>query len=83
LLEKGETFDVMLCDLMMPEMSGMDLHALVAKKWPDLARKTAVLSGGAFSERAQSFIETSGLKCLDKPFSIRELVDAVTRLAAS
>ena len=83
LLEKGEAFDVMLCDLMMPEMTGMELHALVAKKWPALARRTAVLSGGAFSERARHFIETSGLVCLDKPFSIGELIDAVSRVAAS
>jgi DNA-binding NarL/FixJ family response regulator len=68
---------------MMPEMTGMDLHELVAKKWPDLARRTVVLSGGAFSERARHFIETSGLVCLDKPFSISELIDAVTRVAAT
>lgn len=83
LLDKGEAFDVLLCDLMMPEMSGMELHAQIVARWPELGRRTAVLSGGAFSERAQHFIETSGLTCLDKPFSIGDLIDAVTRLAAS
>ena len=82
ILERGEEFDAMLCDLMMPQMGGIDLHEQVATRWPELARHTGLLTGGAFSERAQRFVETSGLRCLEKPCTVAELQALVDDLTA-
>ena len=51
-------FDVVLCDLQMPEMSGMELHAAVARA---LSRRSpnrfVFVTGGAFSGDARRFLE--------------------------
>ena len=79
---EAAAFDAMLCDVMMPQMGGIDLHERVAARWPELARHTALLTGGAFSERAQRFVESSGLRCLEKPCAIEALEALVRELAS-
>jgi CheY-like chemotaxis protein len=49
-LDGGELFDLILCDLMMPEMSGMDLHRRLLQSAPDQAAKITFMTGGAFTE---------------------------------
>src|SRR5262249_43971421 len=45
-----QRFDVILCDLHMPEMSGMDLHAKLSALRPQLAETMVFMTGGTFSE---------------------------------
>ncbi|WP_242337013.1 ATP-binding protein [Anaeromyxobacter sp. SG66] len=81
-LERGERFDAILCDLLMPEMSGMDLHrALVAAGDPH-ARRMLFLTGGAFTASARVFLDASGADCLEKPFELEALRAAIARLLA-
>jgi CheY-like chemotaxis protein len=53
----GERFDIIVCDLMMPQMTGMDLHAALTRAAPDQAARMVFLTGGAFTERARRFLE--------------------------
>jgi PAS domain S-box-containing protein len=69
----GESFDVILCDLMMPQMTGMDLHDALVRVAPEQASRMIFLSGGEFTERARVFIDTMSNKRLDKPFDVRRL----------
>jgi CheY-like chemotaxis protein len=71
----GERFDVILCDLMMPVMSGMDLYEKVRAAAPDQAERMVFLSGGAFTPRARAFLERR--PSLDKPFDLRALEAAI------
>jgi PAS domain S-box-containing protein len=48
-LSAGERFDAILCDLMMPQMTGMDLHARLLQVAPDQAARLIFLTGGAFT----------------------------------
>ena len=73
-----ETFDVVFCDLMMPNMSGMDFFDALASRSPDQAARIVFLTGGAFSRRSEEFLRESQNVCLPKPFS-REAVSAVVR----
>jgi PAS domain S-box-containing protein len=78
----GESFDLILCDLMMPHITGMDVYAQVQQARPDMADRMVFFTGGAFTERARSFLEQVGAACIEKPFSpqvLRELV--ASRLA--
>ena len=59
LLQKDACFDVVLCDLQMPEMSGMEFHAAVTKRYPALADRFVFVTGGAFSGDARRFLEDS------------------------
>ena len=76
-LRGGERFDLILCDLMMPELTGMDLHAKLKVLLPEQADRMIFLTGGAFTSQAREFLETSRNIHVDKPFnkdSLRALV---------
>ncbi len=67
----GERFDLILCDLMMPEMTGMDLHERLVAVAPDQADRMVFLTGGAFTRRARDFLRERAF--LEKPFDLRAL----------
>ena len=67
----GERFDLVLCDLMMPGMTGMDLYDRVEQLSADQAGRMVFLTGGAFTGRAQAFL--SQRPFLEKPFDLRAL----------
>jgi CheY-like chemotaxis protein len=82
-IEAGERFDAVLCDLMMPQMTGMELHARVASRDPALANRMIFMTGGAFTEAAARFVAESRAPCFDKPFEPARLREAVERAAAA
>ena len=73
LLDRGEQFDTIICDLMMPTLSGMDLHERVHHTKPDLARRMIFLTGGAFTGGSQAFAEKMQDRVLDKPVDLAQL----------
>jgi CheY-like chemotaxis protein len=72
-LRAGECYALILCDLMMPEMTGMELHATLAREAPGQAERMVFLTGGAFTEAARAFLETTQLPWLEKPFEPERL----------
>ena len=62
------TFDVILCDMMMSELSGMDLHRWLVAHHPRLARQLIFVTGGAFTPRARAYLAEVDNPRLDKPF---------------
>ena len=69
----GERFDVILCDLMMPELTGMDLHAELEKLAPDQAARMVFVSGGAFTPRAREFLDRVPNARVEKPIDFQNL----------
>ncbi len=69
----GDRFDLILCDLMMPEMSGMDLHGELVRLDPQQAGRVVFLTGGAFSPRARAFLDGVSNRRLEKPFEPQSL----------
>jgi signal transduction histidine kinase len=65
---ESETFDVILCDLMMPDMTGMDLHAALEQRDPALAERIVFMTGGAFTPAAREFLDRVPNGRLEKPF---------------
>jgi len=72
-LERGETFDAILCDLVMPDVSGPAFYATIAERWPNLVEHLVFMSGGAFTPATLAFMEQRGTSVLSKPFAITEL----------
>jgi PAS domain S-box-containing protein len=81
-LTRGEQFDLILCDIMMPEMSGIDLHEALARVSPTLAGRMVFLTGGAFTPRAREFLSNIKNPCVEKPFLPRDLQELVRSLLA-
>jgi CheY-like chemotaxis protein len=70
LLRQGVEHDVILCDLMMPAMSGMDLHAELARSGIVEPWRLIFLTGGVFTPAGHAFLETVPNVCLSKPFDL-------------
>ncbi|NVJ22090.1 response regulator, partial [Myxococcus sp. AM011] len=61
-------YDVVLCDLMMPEMTGMDLYEALVRTAPDVAERMVFITGGAFTPTARNFLERVENPRVEKPF---------------
>lgn len=81
ILQKQHDFDLILCDLQMPEMSGMELYSAVKAMHPELGDRFVFVTGGAFSAEAKRFLEQA-VTCLSKPFRIEELLAIIEKKIA-
>jgi two-component system, cell cycle sensor histidine kinase and response regulator CckA len=83
LLRHDSSYDVIVCDLMMPEVTGMDIYEELSQARPELSKRMLFMTGGAFTERARSFLESVPNPHLEKPFDLAQLEAAVRSMAAN
>jgi PAS domain S-box-containing protein len=75
-------FDVILCDIMMPVMTGLELRATIEASHPALAERFIFVTGGIFSEVDQKSAMESGCPIVRKPVDPQELLAAVQLVLA-
>ena len=80
LIDGGKRFDVILSDLMMPELTGMELHAQLLARHPDQARRMVFMSGGACTPQTFAFLGSVPNRHIDKPFESPQLQRLVREL---
>ena len=80
LLEHDNEYDAILCDLMMPGMSGVELHDWVHREQPHLAPKMIFMTGAAYSRGAREFLSRVDNERLDKPFRMRDVERSIDRV---
>ncbi|MCZ7684100.1 MAG: ATP-binding protein [Sandaracinaceae bacterium] len=79
--EQGPALDVVVCDLMMGDLTGMDVHAhFVGAGFP--AERFVFVTGGEYTERARSFVEQQAAEPLIKPFTREALLTAIARASS-
>jgi signal transduction histidine kinase/CheY-like chemotaxis protein len=76
LLER-RSFDVVLCDVMMPEMDGVAVREALARRDPGLAERLVFMTGGLSAERTRRAVEALALPVLGKPVPLEILLDAI------
>ncbi len=79
-LDATPPFDLVLCDLMMPDVTGMDLYQHVERTRPELCPRFVFMTGGAFTSPAVAFLDAmtaNGNACVEKPFRIDGLVASI------
>jgi excisionase family DNA binding protein/PAS domain S-box-containing protein len=81
-LSSGVSFDVILYDLMMPDLNGIDLFHELRGRAPDIAERIIFITGGAFTPRARQFLESVSNRCLEKPIDMRALAAIVRERVA-
>jgi len=69
----GEHFDLILCDLMMPDMTGADFYAEFKELSPTRAGEIVFMTGGAFTPKARTFLASVSNERLEKPFDMATL----------
>jgi len=77
LITADPAFDVILCDVMMPGMTGMEFHAWLVGRDSALAARVVFVTGGAFTPKAADYLERVAAPRLDKPFdsaTVRQVV---------
>lgn len=79
LISSGERFDLILCDLMMPQMTGVELHGKLNHMAPEQAERMIFLTGGAFTPASQQFLADSSIEYIEKPFDSTNLRAIVQR----
>ena len=83
-LRSGATFDVIFCDLMMPQVTGMELYARIGSEFPEHAARVVFLTGGAFTQAARDFLARVSNPTLEKPIDRNGLLALVSeRVKAS
>jgi PAS domain S-box-containing protein len=78
-----EDFDAIVCDLMMPGISGPKLYAAACEARPSLRKRFIFISGGTLSEDAARFLESCECVVLPKPFSNAMMLAAVHQVASA
>ncbi len=76
-------YDAVLCDLMMPGMTGMELFEVLRHEHPSLARRVVFMTGGVSVPRVQEFLESVPNPKFEKPFDVAELRRILNRLVSS
>jgi PAS domain S-box-containing protein len=82
-LRAGERFDMIVCDLMMPGLSGMGLYAALMSFAPEQAERMVFMTGGAFTAESKQFLDTVSNARLDKPFGAAKLRELSRALLVS
>jgi DNA-binding response OmpR family regulator len=86
LLDDGpnaRTYDVVITDLRMPGLSGMELHARLERERPAVLRRMILTTGDTVSPDAAAFLQRSTCPVLGKPFELAELRALVARIAGT
>ncbi|MBK7857165.1 MAG: PAS domain-containing protein [Archangiaceae bacterium] len=76
-LASGQRYDVIFCDLMMADVSGMDVYDELEARQSGAAGALVFMTGGAFTERAQKFLASVSNERLQKPFDICAQVERI------
>jgi two-component system cell cycle sensor histidine kinase/response regulator CckA len=78
---EGRAFDVVLCDVMMPDVTGLDVYEYTRQSAPELSRRFLFITGMALGELASS-VSALGAPVLQKPFGVEELEHAMASVLA-
>jgi len=81
-ISRDGPFDAVLCDLMMPGMSGIQLFHAVKSAAPGLEERLVFMTGGAFTPEAEAFLDAVSNARVEKPFDFAS-VDRLLRVAAA
>jgi PAS domain S-box-containing protein len=79
LLLADAPYDVVFCDLMMPETSGLDIYEALREKQAGAERRIVFMTGGAFTAEAERFLDALENPRVEKPFNLKALRSLVRK----
>jgi CheY-like chemotaxis protein len=80
----GQKFDVIVCDLTMPFMTGEQLYREIERRFgPSVAGRILFVTGGALSDEANAFLQEVRNPRLYKPFDPVELRGQIRKVMSA
>jgi CheY-like chemotaxis protein len=76
------SYDVVISDLWMPGLSGIELHARLERERPEILRRLILSTGDAVSSEAAAFLARASCPVLSKPFELADLRAMLAELVA-
>ncbi len=77
----GSLFDLVICDLRMPGLSGQEVHHWISSARPELLSRLVFASGDTASPETAAFLSSIPCPVLEKPFELSELAAVVARIS--
>lgn len=71
LLEE-RTFDLVVCDLVMPGRSGLGFIEEAARRWPELPKRIVLMTGALIDPEQTALFEELGVQIVQKPIGLRD-----------
>ena len=71
---RRRTYDLILCDLKMPGLSGQAVYEEIAEKWPEMCERIIFLTGDLVDPRTRAFLDRVQRPVIEKPFQVEDLV---------
>jgi two-component system, cell cycle sensor histidine kinase and response regulator CckA len=71
-----QSYDLIVCDLKMPRIDGMQFYRAMAAATPALARRVIFVTGDVAGTDAERFLDETGCRWLSKPFRLGDLLRA-------
>lgn len=78
LKDKNYSFDIIITDLSMPDVSGIDIYKHIAQQNKGLENHIIFITGGTDSATAKNFLKNVSNLCISKPFTKAELLHAIS-----
>lgn len=78
----SQTYDLIICDVLLPDILGPNLYQKAVGQFPHLRNNFIFVTGNAFDAEVRDFLEKSGLPWLSKPFLPAEIKEIVDQTAA-
>jgi CheY-like chemotaxis protein len=82
ILAKKQNFDVILCDLMMPVMTGAEFYDSLKRRHPNQIHKIIFLTGGVFTAQMREFLDRMPNQRFEKPCDAKTLRTIISRRVA-
>lgn len=80
-LASGATFDAIVCDVVMPERSGLEFLAEVRARFPHLEKRVVLITGGAIAPDVGRALKEVRNEIVEKPFALDQIEAAIARAA--
>jgi CheY-like chemotaxis protein len=73
-------FDLIFCDLLMPTMDGQAFYEEIRRDYPQVLRRIVLITAQAHSPNYGRYLREAGAPVLEKPFTLQQLRQVVTRM---
>ena len=70
---RERSYDLIVCDLRMPDLDGPGFDAQLQREMPEMLPRVVFITGSAMTPAVEGFLERTGAPYLNKPFTVSDI----------